>query len=79
VPPTVPSAEPRPDRRTIVAGSPAALPDDLTGVRWTDGTVECRYRLEHANGSLVAVAGEVGVVITDPAAECDTCSDACAR
>lgn len=64
------------ERRTIVAG--AALPDDLTGVRWADGTMECRYRLEHPNGSLLAATGQVGEVLTDPATECDTCSDACA-
>ncbi len=64
--------------RTFIAASASALPDDLTGVRWADGTVECRFRLAHADGSLVAAAGEVGVILTDPAVSCTTCSDACA-
>jgi hypothetical protein len=54
------------------------LDADVTGVRWPDGSIECRFRLEHPAGSLVARVGEVGVVLTDPRAECDACSDACA-
>lgn len=64
--------------RTFTADSSQPLPDDLTGVRWADGTVECRFRLAHPAGSMVATAGEVGVVLTDPAVSCTTCSDACA-
>lgn len=60
-----------------MAGS-SELPVDLTGVRWPDGTVECRFRLAHPAGSLVAADEEVGVVLTEPDAACTTCSDACA-
>jgi hypothetical protein len=54
------------------------MPVDLTGVQWSDGTVECRFRLSHPAGSLVADDGEVGVVLTEPDAACTVCSDACA-
>ena len=54
------------------------VPDDMAGVRWPDGTVECRFRLLKAPGSLVAADGDVGVVITGPGVDCTTCSDACA-
>lgn len=53
------------------------LPSDATGVRWADGTVECRFRLLHRAGSLVADEGDVGVLLTDPSVGCATCSDAC--
>lgn len=53
------------------------LPDDLTGVRWPDGTVECRSRVSHVDGSLAAAGDTVGVVLTDPAVTCDHCSEAC--
>lgn len=61
---------------TWTAGEP--VPVDLTGVRWPDGTVECRFRLLHPAGSLVAVDGDTGEVLTNAEAECTTCSDACA-
>lgn len=63
---------------TWIAGSAVDLPDVATAVRWPDGTVECRFRLLHPAGSLVAIDGELGTVLTDPTAECTTCSDACA-
>lgn len=69
---------PHAERRTIVAESGSSLPIDLTGVRWRDGTAECRARLEHPTGSLVAADGDVGEVLTSADAACDTCSDACA-
>ncbi len=50
----------------------------MAGVRWPDGTVECRFRLMTPPGSLVAADGDVGVVITGPGVDCTTCSDACA-
>ena len=50
----------------------------LTGVRWSDGTVECRARLLHPAGSLVTRPGLVGVVLTGDDVACDHCSDACA-
>ena len=53
------------------------LPADLTGVRWPDGTVECRFRLTHPTGSLTATDGEVGVILTVPDAACTVCSEAC--
>ena len=55
-----------------------SIPIELAGVRWSDGTVECRFRLLHPAGSLVAADGDVGQVLTDPDVECTTCSDACA-
>ena len=72
----MPTASPSP--RTFEAGSTQPLPADLTGVRWPDGTVECRLRLTHPSGSLVAADGEVGIVLTELDATCTGCSDACA-
>ncbi len=63
-------------RSTWIAGS-LPVPADLTAVRWADGTVECRFRLVHPTGSLVALDGEAGVVITEPGVDCTTCSSAC--
>lgn len=68
--------EPAP--RTWSHGAGSDLPDDVTGVRWSDGTVECRFRLLHPAGSLVAADGDIGVVLTTGDVECTTCSDACA-
>jgi len=67
-----------PQRRMFTAGGSRSVPVDLTGVRWSDGTVECRFRLSHPAGSLVAADGEVGVILTEPDAACTVCSDACA-
>jgi hypothetical protein len=53
------------------------IPDHLTGVRWLDGTVECRFRVLSPSGSLVAGDNDQGEVLTDPSVECDRCSDAC--
>jgi len=61
-----------------MAGADQVIPVDLTGVRWSDGTIECRFRLLNPAGSLVAVDGDLGVVLTSPDAECTTCSNACA-
>ncbi|MDO8389062.1 MAG: hypothetical protein Q7V57_01120 [Actinomycetota bacterium] len=66
-----------PTQRTWTAGCSQPVPADLTGVRWRDGSVECRFRLLHPAGSLVAVEGDVGVVLTNLDAECTTCSEAC--
>ena len=55
-----------------------SIPITLTGVRWNDGTVECRYRLLHPAGSLVAIDGEDGLVLTVDDVACTNCSDACA-
>ena len=63
---------------TWIAGSAEPIPVDLNGVRWPDGSTECRFRLLHPAGSLVAFDGQVGQVLTDPATECTTCSEACA-
>lgn len=63
---------------TWTNGADKPLPDGATGVRWADGTIECRYRLLHPAGSLVATIGDVGVVLTGAEVECSTCSDACA-
>jgi hypothetical protein len=54
------------------------VPSGLTGVRWPDGTIECRFRVTHPNGSLVADDDENGEVLYDSTVECDRCSDACA-
>ena len=67
-----------PTRVTWTATGEPSLPDGATGVRWSDGTIECRFRLLHPAGSLVAGDGDVGVVLTGPDIECTTCSDACA-
>ena len=64
----------------VLTWSPAAgapLPIDVTAVRWPDGTVECRFRLLHSAGSLVASDDDVGVVLCNEAAVCTTCSEAC--
>ncbi len=66
-------------QQTWTAGSGQTVPDDLTGVRWPDGAIECRFRLVHPTGSLVAVDGDVGLVLTNPDTECTVCSDACAQ
>ena len=60
-----------PSQRTFEAGSNQSVPADLTAV-------ECRFRLSHPTGSLVAADGEVGVILTEPDAACTVCSDACA-
>lgn len=66
-----------PSQRTFEAGSSQPIPADLTGVRWPDGTTECRFRLTHPSGSLVATDGDIGIVLTEPSAACTLCSDAC--
>lgn len=69
------------DPTTALTWSPSAeqpLPADLTGVRWPDGTIECRFRLLDRAGSLVAAMSDVGIVLTADDVECTTCSDACA-
>ena len=66
-------------RQTWTAGSSEPVPVELTGVRWPDGTVECRFRLVHPAGPIAAADGDVGVVLTNSDAECTTCSDACAQ
>jgi len=67
-----------PPRRTFTAGSAQELPTDLTAVMWANGTVECRHRLAHRDGSLVAAVGEIGQILTDLRVSCTVCSDACA-
>jgi hypothetical protein len=66
------------DRTITVAALRAGnLPADLTGVRWADGTVECRARVAHVDGPLAAEGDAIGEVLTDPKASCDRCSEAC--
>jgi hypothetical protein len=67
-----------PPRRSITAGSEQELPGDLTAVLWANGTVECRHRLAHPDGSLVATVGEIGQILADPGVSCTVCTDACA-
>lgn len=62
---------------TVTALRAGDLPADLTGVRWLDGTVECRARVAHVDGPLAAAGDAVGVVLTDPTVSCDHCSEAC--
>jgi hypothetical protein len=70
-------------RRTITLSDlrEGRLPDDLEGVRWADGTVECRFNVT-ANDYEVRMreSGEahpgVGEVLTEPT-ECDRCADKC--
>lgn len=71
-------------RRTITLTDVVrgALPDDLTGIRWPDGTVECRFNLgaddylarRRSEGRVDPGDGEV---LTDPATECDRCAEKC--
>lgn len=67
---------PSPAARVHRAGEP--IPAELRGVRWSGGVVECRFRLLHPAGSLVADDGQIGEVVSDHDVECTTCSDACA-
>ena len=58
------------------------VPDDLAGVRWHDGTVECRANLvadDYAARHTAAGRRTLGhgVVLTDPSASCDRCADKC--
>lgn len=53
------------------------VPSDLTGVEWSNGTIECRARVTHVDGSLAVAGDAVGVVLTDPTVTCDQCSEAC--
>jgi hypothetical protein len=62
---------------TWTAGSGQPVLDEMTAVAWADGTTECRYRLLHPAGSLVADDGDVGLVLTDADAVCTTCTEAC--
>ncbi len=62
----------------VVAGR---IPDNLTGVRWPDGTVECRanvvaqgYVSRHES-KRVEHTGLA--VLTDPSVACDVCADYC--
>lgn len=71
----MPMTSPSPQTWTAGAGQP--IPADVTGVRWPDGTIECRFRLLHPAGSLVAADGDIGLVLTNLDAECTACSDAC--
>lgn len=58
----------------VAAGT---VPEALTGVRWAHDVVECRFRILHPDGSLVAAPGERGTMLTDPSVSCDRCSEAC--
>lgn len=63
----------------LVAGR---VPDGLAGVRWPDGTVECRFNVTAADYAIrLRAAGQpdlgAGVVLTDPATECDRCAEKC--
>jgi hypothetical protein len=53
------------------------VPDDLTGIHWDNGWVECRARVVHPDGPLAAAGRAHGTILTDAAVVCDTCSDAC--
>lgn len=71
-------------RRTITFSDLAAgrVPDDLAGVRWQDGTVECRFNVTAPDyGERVRASGQPplgpGEVLDDPATECDRCADKC--
>lgn len=63
----------------VIAGR---LPDDLAGVRWSDGTVECRFNVTSDDyPSRVRQGGRhdlgTGAVLTDPSTACDRCADKC--
>jgi hypothetical protein len=58
------------------------LPDDLTGVRWSDGTIECRHNLSARDyttrgDSIGRPTVEPGEVLTNPTVVCDRCADHC--
>ena len=70
-------------RRTITLTDvgECRLPADLEGVRWDDGTVECRFNVS-ADDYLARVRESgwrhpgAGEVLTEPT-ECDRCADKC--
>jgi hypothetical protein len=64
------------DESTWTAGL-EPVPAALTAVRWADGTIECRFRIVHPAGSLVADDGDVGTVLTEDGIDCTNCSSAC--
>ena len=75
-----PCSEARAGRRIVAeAITELAIPADLTGVQWECGTIECRARLLHPRGTLVAEPCDIGVVLTSPDVKCDSCSDACSE
>jgi hypothetical protein len=58
------------------------LPADLTGVRWPDGTIECRFNVTADDyASRVRSAGappsQPGTVLVDASVSCDRCADKC--
>lgn len=63
---------------TVAALRAGDLPAALTGVRWPNGTVECRARVAHVDGPLAADGDAVGAVLTELTVSCDQCSEACA-
>jgi len=69
--------------RTITLADLAAgrVPDELEGIRWADGTVECRFNVTADDYfSRRREAGErdvgSGDVLTEPT-DCDRCADKC--
>ena len=59
----------------LVSGS---LPEDLTGVEWSDGTVECRAAVAaNVLGGIGRDTGDVGRVLVAPSVVCDSCSERC--
>ena len=74
----------RVDDRILTLAEVAAgrVPDDMTGVRWSDGIVECRANLLAADYLDRRRAHDDhgpdhGVVLTDPSATCERCADKC--
>ena len=71
-------------RRTITLTDIAdrRIPDDIEGVRWPDGTVECRFNigsedyLERFRASGHRDPG-TGTVLDGSPVECDRCADKC--
>ena len=70
-------------RRTITLSDirEGRTPADFEGVRWADGTVECRFNVTADDYEVrVRESGGrhpgVGEVLTEPT-ECDHCADKC--
>lgn len=76
------SAGPTPRLVTFAALVAGDVPEDLTGVRWPDGSVECRFNVTAADYPVrVRSSGPpptgAAEVLVDPAVACDRCADKC--
>lgn len=71
-------------RRTISLAEIAdgRIPDELQGIRWPDGTVECRFNIsaddyvERVHGDGPAAPGEAVILRGNPV-DCHDCASKC--